>query len=152
MTKQDVVFLGPTGGDARFSAEWLPCWVDYDAAFYGIPAVDGRGFKIGPDRDGPPFDPTDGDRIVDPRPSARSAATSAALPRPRRRAGGRDPRLPVRVDPDTQFILDRHPGLDNVWIVGGGSGHGFKHGPVIGSYLVSGSPVPRPGSTMHASR
>jgi glycine/D-amino acid oxidase-like deaminating enzyme len=39
--------------------------------------------------------------------------------------------------PDTQFVIDRHPDLDNVWLVGGGSGHGFKHGPVIGSYVVS---------------
>ena len=39
--------------------------------------------------------------------------------------------------PDTEFFLDRHPDLDNVWIAGGGSGHAFKHGPVIGSYLVS---------------
>ena len=39
--------------------------------------------------------------------------------------------------PDTEFILDRHPDLTNVWIAGGGSGHAFKHGPVIGSYLVS---------------
>jgi glycine/D-amino acid oxidase-like deaminating enzyme len=33
---------------------------------------------------------------------------------------------------DHNFILDRHPEAENVWIVGGGSGHGFKHGPVIG--------------------
>ena len=33
------------------------------------------------------------------------------------------------------FLIDRHPGLDNVWLVGGGSGHGFKHGPAIGAYL-----------------
>ena len=30
------------------------------------------------------------------------------------------------------FLVDRHPEHDNVWIVGGGSGHGFKHGPAIG--------------------
>ena len=34
-------------------------------------------------------------------------------------------------------MIDRHPAFDNVWLVGGGSGHGFKHGPVIGSYVVS---------------
>src|SRR5437016_10337276 len=37
---------------------------------------------------------------------------------------------------DQNFILDRHPEAANVWIVGGGSGHGFKHGPAIGK-LVS---------------
>ena len=37
---------------------------------------------------------------------------------------------------DHNFILDRHPGAENVWIVGGGSGHGFKHGPVIGEMVT----------------
>jgi glycine/D-amino acid oxidase-like deaminating enzyme len=29
-------------------------------------------------------------------------------------------------------LIDRHPDFDNVWLVGGGSGHGFKHGPAVG--------------------
>ena len=37
---------------------------------------------------------------------------------------------------DHNFILDRHPEAENVWIVGGGSGHGFKHGPVIGEMVT----------------
>jgi glycine/D-amino acid oxidase-like deaminating enzyme len=32
--------------------------------------------------------------------------------------------------------LDRHPEAKNVWVVGGGSGHGFKHGPVVGEILA----------------
>ena len=66
VTRQEVVYLGPPAGDDRFSTDRMPAWVDYDAAFYGIPAVDGRGFKVGPDSYGPPFDPTDGDRRSDP--------------------------------------------------------------------------------------
>lgn len=138
VTKQDVVFLGPAAGDGRFAAEWLPCWVDYDGAFYGVPTVDGRGMKIAPDRDGPPWDPTDGERIIDPD----------TVRQVRRYARRRFPDIadaPVvetrvcqyEATPDTEFILDRHPDFDNVWIAGGGSGHAFKHGPVIGSYLVS---------------
>ncbi len=38
--------------------------------------------------------------------------------------------------PDSHFVLDRHTGHDNVWIAGGGSGHGFKHGPVVGEYMA----------------
>ena len=38
--------------------------------------------------------------------------------------------------PDLHFVLDRHPGFDNAWIAGGGSGHGFKHGPVVGEYMA----------------
>ncbi len=148
VTKQDVVFFGPPGGDGQFAAEWMPCWVDYDASYYGIPSVDGRGPKIAPDRYGPVFDPSSGERVVDPD-SIRLA---------RRFIGRRFPALvdaPVvetrvcqyETTPDTNFILDRHPDYDNVWLVGGGSGHGFKHGPTIGETVVarlSGSPA-RPG-------
>jgi len=38
--------------------------------------------------------------------------------------------------PDNNFILDRHPSGENVWIVGGGSGHGFKHGPAVGEMVA----------------
>lgn len=37
--------------------------------------------------------------------------------------------------PDENFIIDRHPQAANVWLVGGGSGHGFKYGPAIGEML-----------------
>ncbi len=39
--------------------------------------------------------------------------------------------------PDEHFIFDRHPAAANVWLVGGGSGNGFKHGPAVGE-LVAG--------------
>lgn len=138
VTKQDVLYLGPPAGDARFNAEWLPCWVDSDARAYGLPAVDGRGMKIAPDRPGPPFDPSDGERLVDAD-SVRLARAYAAVRLPDIATA---PVVETRVcqyeeTADTHFILDRHPDFDNVWIAGGGSGHGFKHGPVIGSYLVS---------------
>lgn len=137
VTKQDVVFVGPPAGDGRFAADRLPCWVDYAAAFYGIPAVDGRGMKLAPDRYGPIFDPSNGERIVDPE-SVRLARRYLA----RRFPDLADaPVVETRVcqyetTPDTHFVIDRHPGLDNVWLVGGGSGHGFKHGPMIGRHVV----------------
>ncbi|MFI4944230.1 MAG: FAD-dependent oxidoreductase, partial [Burkholderiales bacterium] len=34
------------------------------------------------------------------------------------------------------FVIDRHPGYENVWLCGGGSGHGFKHGPAVGEYTA----------------
>jgi len=37
--------------------------------------------------------------------------------------------------PDHHFIVDRHPHAANVWLVGGGSGHGFKHGPALGELI-----------------
>ena len=138
VTKQDVLFIGPPAGDGRFSAASLPAWADYDAAYYGIPAVDERGFKIAPDRYGPVFDPSVGERIVD--------ADSVRLVRRYLRVRFPDlassPVVETRVcqyesTPDTNFLLARHPDYENVWLAGGGSGHGFKHGPRIGEYLLA---------------
>ncbi len=137
VTKQDVIFMGPPAGDGRYGADQLPCWVDYDAAFYGIPATDGRGMKLAPDRYGPVFDPSHGERIVDPE-SVRLARRYLA----RRFPGLVDaPVVETRVcqyetTPDTNFVIDLHPDFDNCGLVGGGSGHGFKHGPVIGEHVV----------------
>jgi glycine/D-amino acid oxidase-like deaminating enzyme len=53
---------------------------------------------------------------------------------------------------DHNFILDRHPEAENVWIVGGGSGHGFKHGPVMGEMVadaVMGKKVPPAEMAVH---
>jgi glycine/D-amino acid oxidase-like deaminating enzyme len=137
VTKQDVVFVGPPAGDRRFAADALPCWVDYGAAFYGIPSVEGRGMKLAPDRYGPIFDPSNGERIVDPE-SVRLARRYLARRFPDLASA---PVVETRVcqyetTPDSHFVIDRHPGLDNAWLVGGGSGHGFKHGPVIGRHVV----------------
>jgi sarcosine oxidase len=145
VTKQDVFFFGPAGGDDRYSGGPLPTWVDYDAAFYGVPGLDGRGPKLAPDRYGPVFDPSLGERIVDPD-STRLAREYAA----RRFPGlAGQPIVETRVcqyetTPDSHFIIDRHPDYDNVWIAGGGSGHAFKHGPRIGEYLaarIGGAPL-----------
>ena len=137
VTKQDVVFVGPRAGDARFAAGSTPCWIDYDASYYGVPSVDGRGFKIAPDRYGEPFDPSSDDRLVDPD-SIRLARSYLARRFPDIADG---PILETRTcqyetTPDTNFLIDRHPAFDNVWLVGGGSGHGFKHGPSIGRYVT----------------
>jgi len=35
------------------------------------------------------------------------------------------------------WIIDRHPGLENVWLAGGGSAEGFKFGPMIGELIAS---------------
>lgn len=138
VTKQDVIFIGPAQGDRRFHAETTPAWVDYDAAYYGLPALDDRGFKLAPDRYGPVFDPSRGERVVDPE----SIRLARAYLRDRFPDLADKPVVETRVcqyesTPDGNFLLTRHPGYDNVWLAGGGSGHGFKHGPRIGEYLVA---------------
>jgi sarcosine oxidase len=138
VTKQDVLFFGPPAGDGRFEAEALPAWADYDAAFWGLPGIDQRGPKVGPDRLGPVFDPSAGERLVDPE----SVRLARRYLRRRFPALAEMPVVETRVcqyesTPDGHFVIDRHPDLENVWLAGGGSGHGFKHGPRIGEYLMA---------------
>jgi glycine/D-amino acid oxidase-like deaminating enzyme len=137
-TKQDVLFFGTPPGDSRFSEDELPVWADHgDRFFYGMPANRGHGFKIASDVRGAEFDPTRGSRIVD-EDSVRAARDYIGFRFP----GLEDaPLLETRVcqyedTPDANFIVDRHPEKANVWLVGGGSGHGFKHGPAVGEYVA----------------
>jgi len=137
-TKQDIFFFGTPEGDARFSDPNLPVWADHRGRFrYGIPGSDRRGFKIADDTRGPEFDPTNGERVV----------SSEALKDIREYVGFRFPALKdaplveTRVcqyeqTPDSHFIVDRHPANKNVWLLGGGSGHGFKHGPAVGEMVA----------------
>ena len=133
-TKQDVFFFGCPAGDTRFHDPNLPVWADHRGKFrYGIPGGDRRGFKIADDSRGPEFDPTNGERVVSSETlqDIRDYVTF-------RFPGMKDaPLLETRVcqyeqTPDGHFIIDRHPANENVWLLGGGSGHGFKHGPAIG--------------------
>jgi sarcosine oxidase len=137
-TRQEIFFFGLPAGDDRFSESNLPVWADHRERFvYGMPASDGRGFKVADDTRGPEFDPTSGDRTV--------SAEGLKLAREYlgfRFPGMKDaPLIEARVcqyenTPDENFIIDRHPNAENVWIVGGGSGHGFKHGPALGEMVA----------------
>ena len=136
-TKQDIFFFGAPPGDARFTDQHLPVWGDHrNHFFYGIPGSDSRGFKIADDTRGPAFDPTTGERVVNPE-TLKDVREYIAFRFP---ALKNAPLLETRVcqyeqTPDSNFILDRHPNNENVWLLGGGSGHGFKHGPAIGEML-----------------
>jgi len=138
VTKQDVFFFGTPAGDDRFSEAQLPVWADHRERFvYGIPGNEGRGFKIADDTRGPEFDPTSGDRAVS-LDGLKSVRDYLALRFPALKDA---PLLESRVcqyenSPDDHFIIDRHPAAENVWLVGGGSGHGFKHGPALGEMLA----------------
>ena len=45
-------------------------------------------------------------------------------------------RLGAQTIQKSDAVDSRHPEIENVWFVGGGSGHGFKHGPAVGEYVV----------------
>jgi sarcosine oxidase len=137
-TRQEVVFFGTPAGDRRFTTPSLPTCIDFKDEAYGLPDLEGRGIKIAIDRHGPPFDPDTAVRVV----------TNQGLAEMRRYLTRRLPDLkdaPVMEMEVCQyentsngdFLIDLHPEFANVWLVGGGSGHGFKHGPVVGEYVAA---------------
>ena len=136
-TRQEVFYFGPPAGDARFAPPAMPVWVDFAEEIYGIPDFKGRGFKVAPDRHGAAFDPDTGSRVITPE----------TLSRVRDFVGRRFPALKeaplvgsevcqYENTSNGDFLIDRHPERENVWLVGGGSGHGFKHGPAVGDYVA----------------
>ncbi len=137
-TRQEVFFFGTPSGDRRYTEEALPVWADHGTRFiYGIPGNEWRGFKVADDSRGPVFDPTNGERT--PTDSALQIARDYIAYRfPGLK---RAPLLESRVcqyeeSPDEHFIIDHHPQAANAWLVGGGSGHGFKHGPAVGELVA----------------
>lgn len=137
-TKQDVLFFGVPAGDDRFDDRHLPVWGDHrDHFYYGIPSSDHRGFKVADDTRGPIFDPTNGERVVSQE-KLDYIRNYLAFRFP---ALKNAPLIESRVcqyeqTPDSHFIIDRHPKSGNLWLLGGGSGHGFKHGPAIGEMVA----------------
>jgi glycine/D-amino acid oxidase-like deaminating enzyme len=137
-TKQDVFFFGTPAGDPRYNEEKVPVWADHgDRFMYGIPGNQGRGFKLADDTRGPRFNPTSGQRLV----SEDWLAEARRYLSYRFPGMNGAPLVETRVcqyedTTDHNFIIDRHPSNQNVWIVGGGSGHGFKHGPALGEMVA----------------
>lgn len=137
-TKQDVFFFGTPAGDARFSQESLPVWADHRGRFmYGIPGHGSRAFKVADDTRGPEFDPTTGERVVSEE-RLRLAREYVEFRFPGMKGA---PLIKGRVcqyeqSRDGDFVVDRHPEQPHVWLIGGGSGHGFKHGPALGEIVT----------------
>jgi len=148
VTRQEVFFVGTPPGNNLFKAPHLPTWVDFNDFVYALPDVDGRGFKIAIDAHGPEFDPDHGQRIV----SAELTNAVREYLAQRVPALANSPFTETRVcqyenTSNGDFLLDRHPALENVWLAGGGSGHGFKHGPAVGEYvtaMIAGTRVAEP--------
>jgi monomeric sarcosine oxidase len=150
VTRQEVFYFEPPAGGAKFLPGALPGWVDFNGGdmFYGMPDLEGRGVKFAYDIHGAEVDPDTQDR----RPTETSIGEVVAY---------RDRRFPTlrgaqligaevcqyENSSNGDFLIDFHPRWDNVLIVGGGSGHGFKHGPEVGRYAAArlfGSIEPEP--------
>ncbi len=148
-TRQQVFFFGTPPGDGRFAPPQTPVWIAFGEGAYSIPALDGRGFKLAVDKHGPPFDPETGKREI----TSEKLAEVRAILCKRFPALANAPLVESRVcqyenTSTGDFLIDRHPEFGNVWLVGGGSGHGFKHGPFVGEYVAAqiagrGEPEPR---------
>jgi glycine/D-amino acid oxidase-like deaminating enzyme len=158
-TRQDLYFL-----EAPDDWRGVPAWVDYDAATYGTGDLDGLGVKAANDLEGPPLDadaplPDTGpesERATREYVARRFPALAAAPLR-----GSRSCRYELSAD--SHFIAAPHPEEDDLWIVGGGSGHGFKHGPAIAERVAAalhgGEPLPvrfalgarRPGRSLRTA-
>lgn len=131
-----VYYYGTPPADRRFTFPNMPSW--NVPGVTGWPALppDFRGFRV---RTGgrPPQDPDESVRYIEQehleRPRAFLAERFPAL--------RNMPLLETRAchyesSVTRNFIVDRHPGMDNVWIAGGGSAEGFKFGPVLGEYVA----------------
>jgi glycine/D-amino acid oxidase-like deaminating enzyme len=132
-TRQTVVYFGTPAGEHCFGPAQTPAWIDRPAGIYGIPELEDAGMKVGIDEHGPPFDPDTGDRTPTPEAIARAREWIAR----RFPAMKGAPVIGTRVcqyenTSNGDLLIDRLADHENVWVVGGGSGHGFKHGPEVG--------------------
>jgi sarcosine oxidase len=136
-SRQEVFFFGVPPGNSRFSAPLLPTWLIQADEVYGMPDLESRGFKIAFDSHGERVDPDTQSRVV----SAESIERVRAYVAKRFPAMANAPIVETRVcqyenTSNGDFLIDRHPEINNVWFAGGGSGHGFKHGPAFGEYAA----------------
>jgi len=148
-TRQEVHYFGTPQGSERYKADRLPVWVDFGKRIvYGVPDVEGRWFKVADDTRGEAMDPSSVNRM----PTKQSIASARRFLAERFPELAKAPRLRSEVcqyenSPDGHLIIDRHPHANNVWLIGGGSGHGFKLSPAVGEMtaqgILAGKEVPK---------
>jgi len=139
-TRQEVFYFATPPGDRRFLPEAMPGWADFNEGdiFYGFPDLENRGVKFAHDKHGELIDPDTQDR----RPTQAALEEIVAF-RDRRFPALRGAQLTgaevcqYENSSSGDFLIDLHPTLANVLLVGGGSGHGFKHGPEVGRYAAA---------------
>jgi sarcosine oxidase len=139
VTRQEIAFIAPPDGDESFEPAALPGWADFNGGdlYYGFPDLESRGFKIARDHHGAAFDPDTGDR----RMSDEGAELLRSFVERRFPALAQRPFSEFRVcqyenSSNGDFLIDRHPTQANTYLLGGGSGHGFKHGPEVGRMMA----------------
>jgi len=138
-TRQEIFYFAAPEGDRRFQPGAMPGWADFNGGdfYYGFPDIEARGAKFAHDVHGP---------VVDPDMQSREPSEGALA----EILDFRDRRFPLlkgapltgaevcqyENSSNGDFLIDFHPDMPNVLLVGGGSGHGFKHGPEVGRYAA----------------
>jgi monomeric sarcosine oxidase len=136
-TRQEVFYFGPPAGARQFRPPAMPVWLHHEDEMYGLPDIENRGVKIASDRHGDPFNPEIGNRKVGEK-GLQEVREYLRIRLPELQDS---PLLETRVcqyenTSNGDFLIDHHPESDNVWLVGGGSGHGFKHGPAVARHVA----------------
>lgn len=131
--RREIFYVGSPIDDHRYRWEHLPNLADSDT--YTASDID-YGIKVAARMGDVASDPDDASRMP-----TSFLADQVKRYVARRMPGLADqPIVAVRVcqteySDNGHYIIDRHPEMDNVWIAGGGSGHAFKMGPVLGDYI-----------------
>jgi len=138
-TRQEVFYFAIPAGSRQYLPDVMPGWADFNAGdiFYGFPDIEGRGVKFAHDQHGALIDPDTQDRRF-----TQTALDEVIAFRDRRFPELRGAQLTgsevcqYENSSNGDFLIDMHPILENVLLLGGGSGHGFKHGPEVGRYAA----------------
>lgn len=145
-TRQEVFYFEPEGKENApgFGIGDFPIFFATDAGFYGFPIHHAGAMKIANHEKGDPVDPDRVDESVSPEAINECRAFFAEFIPALADARLKESRVCIYNNtPDDDFIIDWHPELENILIVTGFSGHGFKFGPLIGriaaELLLSGS-------------
>ena len=137
VVRQDIIYTSTPDGDTTYDAANMPCWIDHGYGAYGIPSIFGHGVKAAIAWHETEIDLDNDDRIVDQATIARSRQyLTYRFPGLVGQPAIDQKACQIALTPDTHFIIDFHPRHDNVLIVGGCSGHLFKHGPMLGDYVA----------------
>jgi sarcosine oxidase len=138
-TRQEVFFFATPPGDRRFAPGAMPCWADFNGGdiFYGFPDLESRGVKFAHDAHGVEVDPdTQSRRFTESALAEIIAYRDRRFPLLRGAALTESRVCQYENSSNGDFLIDLHPQWSNLLLVGGGSGHGFKHGPEVGRYAA----------------
>ncbi len=137
VVRQNIIYTSTPDGDTSYDSDRMPCWIDHGQSAYGAPSVEGHGVKAAIAWTEAIIDLDNDERVVDQATFTRTRQyLRNRLPGLSRERAVDQKACQIAMTPDTHFIIDHHPNYENVVIVGGCSGHLFKHGPVLGDFVA----------------